>query len=313
MKELFQESSVLLRDINFNDATYKISKPKISEELIQSIRSYGILEKPTLIRSENEFIILFGHNRLLAAQILEQTHQACVILKSFDLEYFFRYALLKLYRLEVGPLGKIKLFQILKKYKSKLSFCFEEFAWKELGIPPYLASSEELMKKALALPRSLAEFLEIKDPGYKTIRDLLLLSDSSLSTISEWVEMIPFRVNVFRQIIDIVYDIERMGKNHLLVNQTHIPLDAEGRNKEVSLLEQLTAIRYPIYWDKKNKALTISEQLKKIGIAVKIPEFFEGNEIVLSFRLDKKQGIEEIKSKIDRINPLVIEELLSLL
>ncbi len=306
-------SSISFDEIDFNDISYKISKPHISAQLIHSIKKYGVLEEPVLIRENNRFLILSGHNRLSVMKDLGENRQQCIILESFNPHLFFQIALKKLYHAEIGPLGKIKLCRIIKKYESDLSIRFTDFAIQELGVPESILYSEERMIKALSFPPLLAGFLEIKEPGFKTIKDLIDLSEHALAILNNWLEAVPMRVNIFRQVIELLHDIER--KEYALQNIQHSPMLPEGepRYKEAFLINQLMSIRYPNYSMRKAEADILLEALKKNGIYTTFPEFFESDEVGFNIKIRKRDGSESLFNKIGKIDKNIVKKLLDLL
>lgn len=306
-------STVALDEIDFSDTTYKISKPQISEQLIQSMRRFGILEAPVLFREKNHFIILCGHNRLSAAKNIGRNREMCRILEDFDPKIFFQLALKKLYHSEIGPIGKIKLYHILKKYETVISINAEDFAIKELSIPEYILSSREIAAKALSLPPFVAEYLEMKEPGFKTIRDILQLSDFSIAILNNWITAVPMRINIFRQIAELLYDIERKNFDGNQLREIQIPAEGDPRQKETFLLTSLMGIRYPLFLKRRSEADALLAVLQKIGVHAEFPEFFEGDAISFTINIRKKEGIDALFKKIEKIDKETVKKLFDLL
>ncbi len=310
------QTSIPLEEINFDDTSYKITKPHISEQLIQSIKKHGIVEPPVLIRQNNRFIILSGHNRLSAAKALGRNRQACRILEAFEPELFFDAGIKKLYHNEIGPIGKIRFYQILKPYESDLSIRNSnlfDFAVKELGIHAHILSSDELISRISSFPPLLIEYLEMKDPGFKTMRDLVHLSDTTVAIVSSWIESIPMRINIFRQIVELLYDIELKVSDCNRLHNILIPIEGDPRHKEALLLQSLMAIRYPNFLKRKSELDTLMMNLQKNGVQTEFPQFFEGDEVSFTIDIRKKEGSNSFFKKIEKIDKNTVEKLLNLL
>lgn len=308
-----QVCSISILDIDINNTTYKISKPHIQESLVQSIRKFGILQLPNLIRAGEKFIVLSGHNRLSVVKNLGYKTQTCIVHDAFNAETFFRRALLKIYHGEIGPISKIKLISILKQYSSDLDINVNEFALKSLSIPEYIISSEFIMQKCLAFSKSISDFLEMKEPGYKTIKDIALLPESFIIILGNWLETLPMRVNIFKQIVELLYDISRKGIGAENLQKITIPTEAEPRHKESWLLGSLLSIRYPDFSKRKYEADILLDTLRKNGIQPSFPEFFEGDEIGFTIHVRKKEGIASLYDKIEKIDSDIVNRLLDLL
>lgn len=307
------QSLIPFEEIDFDDTTYKISKPHVSEQLTQSIKKYGVIEQPILVSENNRFIILSGHNRLSAAKALGKNRQMCIILESFNLNVFLQIALKKLYHSEIGPLGKIKLYRILKNHEPVTITDSADFAIKELGIPEYILSSEDIVNKALSFPPFLAKYLEMKEPGFKTIRDIIRLSENIIATLSNWLEAVPMRANVFRQVIDLLYDIDRKAKHIDYLQHIQIPFEGDTRYKEASILRSLMAICYPNFSERRRAADLFLSTLRNNGVQTHFPEFFEGDEVLFTINVSKREGCAAFFNKIDKIDKETIEKLLELL
>ncbi len=271
---------------------------------------------PVLIQKNNRFIILSGHNRLSVANALGNNRQLCRILETFDPMFFSQLAIKKLYHNEIGPIGKIRFYQILKPYESDLTIQNSnlfDFAVKELGIPAHFLSSDELITRISSFPPLLIEYLEMKDPGFKTMRDLVHLSDATVAIVSSWIECVPMRVNIFRQIVELLYDIERKGSECNRLHNILIPKEGDPRQNEALLLQSLMAIRYPDFLKRKSEADALMMTLQKNGVQTKFPQFFEGDELSFIINIRKKEGSHSFFKKIDKIDKNTVEKLLELL
>ncbi len=177
-------------DIDLQDQTFKLSKNVIKEDLKMSIRRSGILENPVLLKKAGRHVVLFGHNRLKVLSELNTKIVKSLIIHEIDPVSYIRYALLKNYRGEIGPFGKIKLISIIKKFLNYDPDDVNRIARDELNLPDAFTHDRENIDKAISIPDELKNYIDAKDMNFRTIRDVL-----NLEVIDDGRDKLDYRID----------------------------------------------------------------------------------------------------------------------
>jgi hypothetical protein len=309
--------NVHIESISINNDDFKISKPPGDDRLKQSIQSSGLLDLPILYKENNLYKILIGHNRLAVLKELNFTDVVCYLIDVPESGLFIEQALLKNFRREIGPIGKSKFIWILRN-----RFSMNEsdiiHAAKNIQLPEDFYYFNQI-EKILSLPEPLKKYLDIKDIGFKIIKNILRLSDDICVLLSNWVINTGIRVNIFKGIIDLVTDITKINKTDSTfseLNRIDItsvdPIESTLRKDEMLYME-IFKIRYPEYTEIKLKADKIICDLSKNGLEIDFPEFFERDEIGILLKINKRNNIEGFNKILNQINTEGLKKLLDLL
>lgn len=303
---------ISLSSISLHDTKYKISKPEPTEMLKKSVLQYGIIEPLLLMYCNGYYTLLTGHNR---AALLKDANVISVparIIDSFQPDIFLEYGLLKNFHNELGPAGKLKLFDLIEKAISANSV-IKEHCRTNLSIPPELIRNTDLRNTILDFPSPLLNYIDLKDINFRTIIELAGEQDELLQILSMWVGQIPMRVNIFKSIADMISDIRKRDANIDLLREIDIEAIQDRRMKELYLVEALRKIRYPEYSELKLRASNIINDIEKTGISVSIPDYLEGDTVSLVFTVSRREGIQKLQEQIQELNYKKIKGLLDLL
>jgi len=301
------EDKVSVKDIVKNDY-FKISRNLKSNELAVSLKNFGMLEKPFLIKQNDSFYPLTCHNRIEIVSELNFPAIESYILDLPLLEIFIKNLYVKIYRNECGPIGRIKAFNILRNYFNVTQTEVADIARKVLKIPYEIFSDEKVLSTIEGMPETLKNYIDIKDIPFKLIKDLVLLDDMLIAELNRWIEKIQIRLNIFKKLVDYLFDIRRRdGYFNVIDNDLLMQMD------DRMLHDYVFKVRYPEYVLKKENAEKIIAQLSVNGISVDYPEFFERDSILLKFLIHKKDKGEIISELASGIDVNRIDELLSLL
>jgi ParB/RepB/Spo0J family partition protein len=306
---------VRIDQIDLKNDYYKISKPRIDDKLTQSIHTTGILSPPVILSSSNSendavFQIIFGHNRISVLKELNYASVPAIILQELKSEEYISQALLKNYRQEISSIGKMKFICILRdlfhlSQKNIISTI------KSMQIPEDILSTD-LPDIILSFPGPLKEYLDVRDIGLKVIKNILCLPDEVILLISGWTSMIGIRINLFKSIIDHIVDISKRDKSLSVLQCIDISLLPDKIRQDESLYKEIYKIRYPDYMQIKSRSDEIIHSLNQDGIGIVFPEYFEKDEISVVLKVNKKDGTDLLKKKIDRIDFGAIKNLLDL-
>jgi len=298
---------VNVKDIVKND-NFKISRNLKSNELALSLKNYGMLEKPFLIKHNSSFYPLTCHNRIELVSELNFPVLESYILDVPLLEIFIRNLYLKIFRNECGPIGRIKAFYILRNEFNVNHTELTDIARRVLKIPYEIFSDEKVLGAIKGMPETLKNYIDNKDVPFKLIKDLILLDETSIAELNRWIEKIQIRLNIFKKLADYLFDIRRRdGYFHVIEDDLLMQMD------DRMLHDYVFKVRYPEYELKKEKAEKIIAQLSVNGISVDYPEFFERDSVLLKFLIHKKDKGEIISELASGIDVNRIDELLSLL
>lgn len=310
---LFSNSTneiVSINDIEFENHDFKISKPGINEKIRISISKNGLLELPVLLKNKNCYKIIYGHNRLSVLRQLNYKSVPSIIIDKIDSKAYAEYGILKNYRGEIGPVGKINFIRILKSL-----LCTDEYLLElshVMQIPDEAVMGQMPWGNIQHLPQKLMNYIDSKDIGFKIIRNLLLLPDDGMTLLSAWVGE-SFRVNIFKLIVDLIFDINKRDKTLDELKQIDNTLINDRREKEEFLYKEIYKIRYPDYTEIKNNADQYINRLRENGVEINFPEYFESDEISVVLKINRRDGIKPFLKKINNIDIYALEGLLDLL
>lgn len=305
--------SILLEEIDFKNRCFKISKNHIDDRFIKSIKNFGILEPPVLIKDEVKYTVLFGFNRLDALNKLGKKSINAVIIDRIDSELYIEYALLKCIRNEIGPAGKIKLISILTDHCSIEDKRLIALGERGFNIPEEFILSHSRIKAVNSLPEIIKDYIDLKDINFRLIKDLLKLPGEVISQIAVWIEYTGMRVNIFKRVLENLIDIYRRDNNLNQIKNIEFKLIEDRKERERCIYKHLFKIRYPEYSCLKQKANTIVEFYLERGILIDLPEYFEGDSINIIFRVKKGDDFKSFRKKLDYIDEEKIDDLLGML
>jgi hypothetical protein len=306
----YKIKDVAIDSIDFADCDYKISKPLNDDKLKNSIQSFGLIDLPVLLKNNGKYQIICGHNRINILRELSDTKVTSYVLSELLPETYIRFAILKNFRREIGTIGKIKFIRLLKtKFFTNENDILT--AAKAVFIPEDFFDIT-LSRKILNLPEALLNYIDIKEAGFKIIKNILRLPDEAFLLLSEWITLASIRVNIFKEIIDLIIDIYKRDGN---LDSLDIDLALFGATirKDEALYQQIFKIRYPEYTNIKLKADKIISAFKRTDLEIDFPFYSERDDIGLIFKIRKRDGIEHIKRTLDQIDLNGIRNLLELI
>ena len=289
-----------------SDDVFKISKQIYPATLAASLKLSGMLEIPYVIKTGSAYSIFTCHNRIKILRVSGVPDLICHILNEPDINIFMKNASLKAYRNELGPMGKLKTLSLLDSFFHLNESSRKDFCTKVLKLPLEIIENKDYMNKVMDLPVTLSDYIDEKDMSFKTIKDLSLLPQDWTAVIDNWIKDIPVRVNVFRMLIDYVFDIYRRGDS-----LTSLELISFSDDK--ILYDTVYRIRYPEFSKLKNKSDSIISEISEAGLTIDFPEFFDRNFVTLKLDINKKSACADQLQKISNINIEKLTSLLSLL
>lgn len=298
--------------IDHHNTVYRISKDIVTKQLLQSIRNVGILSPPTLLKNEAGFTILTGHNRIRALGMLGAVSVKAYISESFTPEVFLEYGLLKNYNNELGPIGKLVVLHHTRGWLSD-RYRLEHIARNEFHVPIEVFANPETFSDILGIDEHLKKYLDQKEIPYKTILQYLMLPGECKTFVSSLILKSNLKMSSFKETIELLYDLKKRNGPASLLNLIDEAQPDENESYENKILDKLRALRFPEYSKLKDFSRSCVNEMQKSGFHVKLPEYFEGDRLEISFSVTKRQGISVMKEKLNNLNYDTIEKLLSIL
>jgi hypothetical protein len=298
---------ISVKEITNNDY-YKISRNLKNAELAASIKNSGMLEKPFLVKHNDSFYPLTCHNRISIISELNIEGVEAFILEAPSYEVFIRNLLLKIYRNECGPIGRIKAVKIVQNEFGISGTSLTDLSRKTLKIPNEIFSDEKVLNRIMGLPESLKDYIDAKDIPFKIIRDMVLFDDNIISELNRWIEKVQIRLNIFKMLVDFLFDIKKRDGHFKAIED-----DILAKMDDKALYDYVFRIRYPEYSEKKIKADSIITFLTGHGVSIDYPEFFEKDTISFRLTINRKDTGGKVASIASGLDVKKIDELLSLL
>jgi len=299
---------IFLDDIDLNNEYFRVSKKVPIDNLARSIKNFGVIDPPLILRRNKTHTVIFGHNRI---RCLRETGAAKIIARTVDElneELYLDYIILKNYRKEIGTAGKFRTLFILKDHFKIYDARLAEIATKILGLSEDLLTE---MDSFFRLPPVMLDYLDTKDIHARIMRSLLALPAEYLRLISGWLGHCMFTASSFREMVTLMADIYRRDGTSTMSAIAKNPHD--HRFTEEEIIRALFEVRYPEYSTLKAKAEEIVRSLSQKCITVSYPEYFEGDHIDIILRAGKGERIQSLKKKFNDMDEGRFNELISLL
>jgi hypothetical protein len=304
---------VLISDIDFDDRYYMIGRDHIDQDLLSSIRDFGVLDPPVIMQTGGKFRIVFGFNRLRTLKSLGHDAAPAVVIDKIEPEWYIARALLKSRRNECGPMGRLRMLVILKEAFAIDPERIALIGVKGLHVPEHFIHDAPLLASVMNLPDAVKSYIDRKDIQYKTIRELVDLPRHAVDRIAEWLEAGMIRVNIFKNIVEMLIDICARDGDISRIEIMHSDPSEAGKRWDEYVLNRIFSVRYPVYTGLKAKADEIVRQYSSKGIRIDYPPYFEGDTIELAVTLRKRDDLAIIREKISTLDLSRLRELLDLL
>jgi hypothetical protein len=215
---------------------------------------------------------------------------------------------LKIYRGETGPVGRLRVLNILKNRFNASDGSISAYAKGRWGIPDEFLINEGLRGIVLSLNDELLNYLDSRDIGFKTIRILAGMSSESAALLGLWAAACSRRVNIFKSSVEMAYEIiRRDGPAAVDSLARGVPLAAA--DIEGYIFNTLLKLRYPEHQALSERAGGIVKRIASRGISADFPLKTENDFIALTVRLGRKRGlasaISSLEDAADDINSLL--------
>lgn len=302
---------VSLAGVDIHDTAFRVSRKRALDGLVRSIERFGLLESPVLLRQAGRLVPVFGHNRLAALELAGTVSFDAVVVDAIDPKAYKTCAVLKCARNEAGPVGRMRMAAILRR----LSLGDDELAQTirhGLEVSGEFAS-EGAAESVMRLPGRLKDYIDLRDVSFKLIKVLVGLPPDAHDFLVGRIGDAGIRVNIFRDIVEMMSDILRRDGTLAAVLSLPAPTTGDRRRDEQLLHDAIYSLRYPAYSDLRRKAERIAAGIERAGCSVDFPPYFEGDEVSLTIRFDRGDNEDSIHRKLSEIDAGLIEKLVGLL
>lgn len=303
---------ISLDAIDYDDRRYKISRNRIDDGLLSSVREFGVLDPPVVVEGDGLSKVVFGFNRLRALR--EAGAEAAVVLAvpAVDPEWYAGRVLLKCHRNEVGPLGRLRAHAIMKGMAMEAGR-LDRIAKQGLRLPDDFTRDSALAELEGELPALLGDYLDCRDIQFRVIRDLARLPRVAHGALAGWISYTSLRVNIFRFIVDMLTDMMVRDGSVDFVREIQPDGSIDRKQWEDHLYRLIREARYPDYSASRNRADDIVRYFASRGIDVDYPPYFEGDRVKVTVSLGRRDDPASIRKRIDEADLSKLKELLELL
>ncbi|MFW5770105.1 MAG: ParB N-terminal domain-containing protein [Spirochaetota bacterium] len=284
--EISQPVDIPLDHINIKDESFKVSRPTQDDSLQKSISMSGILEPVLLLRNEEGYRIIFGHNRIKAAGRCQLEVVSARVIKQIALQPYMQGVAKKMYHDELGPCGKCRVLNILRVI-FKADHHQLQNAANILNVPGVFVRNSKYVESIIGLPGKLQDYLDVKNAGFRVLTGLMSFPKPAVNFLTEIVQNTQMRLNYFREIVSMMDDILRRDGSLDDVLAVERDDSDDRRAREESLYRSIRNIRYPRYTEMKNRIDEIAAMLRQKGVTVNLPPYFEGDACTVSFVVRK--------------------------
>jgi len=296
-----------LNDID-DDTHFKISKNIFSQDLEHSIRLSGMIEVPSLIERDKRYIPLTCHNRIKILKTMGAESVYARVIPEPDCNIFMNNIAIKMYKNEIGPAGRLRALHILKNDFNIGDSALEDFSKKILKIPADISGDSLCIASINNIPQPLSDYIDTKDVAYKIIKDIAAFKAETVSELNRWTGKIQIRLNIFKMLVDHVFDIVRRDGELTPIDDGFL-----DNMDDKKLYDYIFRIRYPEYTRKREMSDMIINGLTGRGVSIDFPEYYERGDFTLKINISKRYNRDKIIKVISEIDIKRIEELISFL
>ncbi len=303
-----KEIIVDLDKLNWEDVSFRISSQKELSNLIDSIRSVGLLNPPYVLKKNNDYSIVSGFRRLKACQLLNKNH---IPLKEIDsrtpLEVCAQIAII-----DNSTQRQLNLIEQSRCYVLLDSVCDtnESFdvSLSSTGLsnnPGWIAKIKPLCN----LPLPIQEGIEKEAIPLVMASILAEMEEKTAVFLGELFIQLSLGLNKQREIIQTATDIAKRDDLTLWELLHQKPLtdiienkEADKNSKASKIRQWLKEQRYPQLSKKQDEFQEIVKTLK-LGDKIKLspPAYFEGKNYKLTFDFSKSEDISDFIDTLGRI------------
>ena len=311
---------VHINEIDTEDHKFRISNETIIDEISDSIKEYGLLKPPILLRNKNSYSIISGFKRVLACKKNTVDIINALVMQSNDEFLCYKVAILdNTSQKKIGFYESIKCIKIIKEFL--IDNNNDEFiilVSKLLNLP---YSKDYIIKliNISELPDNLIDLIDKERISFSIADELLKYDNNCADLIGEIFSNIKLSFNFQKELINFIIDIAKKENKHIefILKDVNSILKVESlenndtdSKKYYRLKSYLIRRRYPImtdYNDILNNKISKIKSDKRIKIVV--PKGREEAKLQLQMNFNKLSDFNELFNDIKKLktNPDFID------
>lgn len=292
---------VMLDSIQCDDNYFKISKP-LSKDLSRSVLHYGVIEPILLLQRNDSLIPVYGHNRIKAAQEAGLKDVLAMIITKITIDVFLNIIRIKSYHNLIGTIGKIKSIYLLYEYFHADKKVVTAIA-QELSLPEILIDMQN-SQAIIKLPTMIVKYIDTRAIAPKFVVPLLRMPNIAITVLEKIVTACQPRVNYFNNMVVMIEDICRLGREKFLLERLESLLTKEFITDD-DIYDCIYSIRYPDYISSMDRINEIKKKLTVWDIKVDVPRFLEGNTVNVIVEVQKNKPIPQLLQNDDKVKVLI--------
>lgn len=285
-------------EIDISDTFFSVTRSH-ADDLVSSIREFGILEPPVLEKKDDAFRVVDGFGRVRAACQLGLDLIPARIVDRVDGSLYISLVVPMAARGEMGPVGKVRALSILRDYCG-VNDADERIGRKVFGIAGEFLGDSTYAATLMSLPLDFKEYLDSRDPGFRYLKLLLDLPVHAIEYFIRITGMVPLRVNIFRSMLDLAVDI--IARDGSLPETVFDTGEEDRRKIEDAFYAELFTLRYPEYSALRADVRALVDKISHNAVSVDFPEFFEGGAFRLCVRISASDTADSVRHRLDSVD-----------
>lgn len=304
MNVTLQPVAVDISAISLDD-TFKFSS-FFEDRLLHSIKKNGILNPPILLKKDQGFVVLLGHNRIEAARRLGKDTVGALIYEEIPYEIMKQEYLSKEYYGEISGIHRIRICLFFKSHN-------RDDLYEELSVL-FAFDHDLLLSQEFDRIQSdpvLVEYFVKRKISAKLIFQIVQMDRLLQRLLILILKKFEPKTNILKLLLSRFEDLKQRGFSkdnyEMLVEKLEFAENGESFYHDVELL------RYPEY----NRLYKASEECRaqagSEGIELKFPPYFEGGWCDCVVRIKSGDSRKTIEKKIENFSNLDFERLKSII
>ena len=299
-------TTIDLHKIELKDDRFRISYFVSIEDLIESIKTAGLINPPVLSFREERPVIVSGWRRVLACRKL--SFKSIPVFISGEMDDLEAFELTVYENLSIRKYSIVEKAEILKKIKG-FGAGEKEIVRKYLpllDIPPLLKYLDPYLK-IVEFELELKKLIHSRNTDFNVLKLLAGFSSPERTLLLPYI--LPLGKNKQRALVNNIYELSRkegMSATDILSLPDVGKISEDEKLSPLQKAERLCSLledkRYPVLnswnnaFDKVLKGLNISS-----GIVVTPPAFFEKEDISLNFSFKNREEFLKKLSELRKI------------
>ncbi|MBU0992367.1 MAG: ParB N-terminal domain-containing protein [Proteobacteria bacterium] len=305
----YTEADINISDIDQTDDFYKITTADVDDDLIHSIQSIGLLNRPLLMRKGHAFIIVSGFRRTEALARTGENRLSARILHP-----------------DISPLDCLKFSISDNTTQRELNMienarAVDKLANLTTGAEPFYTLVETFLKLGKnrrlihkiqslnSLPEQIKTIILKEQLDFSIASELVGYPESDLTAIAIYLDTLKLSLSKQREFLTLIAEISRRENISVqeFLNEPDLKAiiqnnDLEGNQKAGKIRIYLKKRRYPSLTGTEERFIQLVKELKlNPNTKVSPPRYFEGSVFSLTMNFSSLAELIEQKESFDQL------------